>query len=212
MIYEIITRIIDIIVSIFAIIIFSPVMLITAILIMIDSKGPILADVPERVGKNYQPFKFYKFRSMIVAAHTILKEDPKYSKLYREYKKNSYKLKNDPRVTKVGKSIRKYSIDEFPQFFNILKGDMSLVGPRAYYFDELEYYISQNPEVEEDIAIITSIKPGLTGVWQISGRSEISFDKRIKIDLEYAKMRSIKKNVVILFKTPFAVFSRRGAY
>ncbi|MHB8362834.1 MAG: sugar transferase [Patescibacteria group bacterium] len=212
MIYEIVTRIIDIIVSIFAIIIFSPIMLITAILIMVDSKGPILADVPERVGRNYQPFKFYKFRSMVVSAHTMLKEDPRYSKLYKEYKKNSYKLKNDPRVTKVGKFIRKYSIDEFPQFFNILKGDMSLVGPRAYYFDELEYYISQNPEVEDDIAIITSIKPGLTGVWQISGRSEISFDKRIKIDLEYAKMRSIKRNVIILFKTPFAVFSKRGAY
>jgi lipopolysaccharide/colanic/teichoic acid biosynthesis glycosyltransferase len=212
MIYEIVTRIIDIIVSIFAIVIFSPIMLITAILIMVDSKGPILADVPERVGRNYQPFKFYKFRSMVVSAHTMLKEDPRYSKLYKEYKKNSYKLKNDPRVTKVGKFIRKYSIDEFPQFFNILKGDMSLVGPRAYYFDELEYYISQNPEVEDDIAIITSIKPGLTGVWQISGRSEISFDKRIKIDLEYAKMRSIKRNVIILFKTPFAVFSKRGAY
>ncbi len=212
MVYEIVTRIIDIIVSIFAIIIFSPIMLITAILIMIDSKGPILADVPERVGRNYQPFKFYKFRSMVVSAHTMLKEDPKYSKLYKEYKKNSYKLKNDPRVTKVGKFIRKYSIDEFPQFFNILKGDMSLVGPRAYYFDELEYYISMNPEVEEDIAIITGIKPGLTGVWQISGRSEISFDKRIKIDLEYAKMRSIKRNIIILFKTPFAVFSKRGAY
>ncbi len=212
MIYEIVTRIMDIIVSIFAIIIFSPIMLITAILIMVDSKGPILADVPERVGRNYQPFKFYKFRSMVVSAHTMLKEDPRYSKLYKEYKRNSYKLKNDPRVTKIGKFIRKYSIDEFPQFFNILKGDMSLVGPRAYYFDELEYYISQNPEVEEDIAIITSIKPGLTGVWQISGRSEISFDKRIKIDLEYAKMRSIKRNIIILFQTPFAVFSKRGAY
>ena len=210
--FNIVKRTLDIILSLIAIIILSPFFIIISLLIIIDTPGPIFADIPPRVGKGYKPFKMYKFRSMVQNAHEILRQNPKFAKLFEDYKKGSYKLKNDPRVTKIGKFIRKYSIDEFPQFFNILKGDMSLVGPRAYYFDELEYYISQNPEVEEDIAIITSIKPGLTGVWQISGRSEISFDKRIKIDLEYAKMRSIKRNVIILFKTPFAVFSKRGAY
>ncbi len=212
MFYRITIRFFDIIGSLFTIIIFSWLMIIIAIAIKIDSKGPIFADTPERVGLNYSPFKFYKFRSMIQNAHTLLKTDKRFKKFYMEYKKNNYKLKNDPRVTKVGKFIRKYSLDELPQFFNVLKGDMSLVGPRAYYFDELEYYISRDRKFKKDIEIITSIKPGITGVWQVSGRSEIPFDKRIKIDLEYASECSIKNYFLILLKTPFVVFSRKGAY
>jgi lipopolysaccharide/colanic/teichoic acid biosynthesis glycosyltransferase len=198
--------------SLVAILLFSWLMIIISILIKLDSVGPILADTPERVGKNYKPFKFYKFRSMIQNAHELLKTDKRFKKIYMEYKQNNYKLKNDPRITKVGKLIRKYSLDELPQFFNVLKGDMSLVGPRAYYFDELEYYISKDKNFKKDIEIITSIKPGITGIWQVSGRSEIPFDKRIKIDLEYASSHSIWNYFLILLKTPFAVFSKRGAY
>ena len=212
MLYKVFTRILDIIISIIAIIVFSPLMIVIAILIKIETRGPVFADVPERVGLHYKPFKFYKFRSMIVNAHSLLREDPKYKKLYDEYKNNNYKLKDDPRVTKVGKFIRKYSIDELPQFFNVFLGDMSIVGPRAYYFDELEFYMKSNPDFKRHIQEITSIKPGITGVWQISGRSEIPFDKRIEIDLEYSRNKSIRKNLVIIFKTPFAVLLKRGAY
>ena len=212
MFYKVFTRILDIIISIFAIIIFSPLMIFVAIAIKLESKGPIFADVPHRVGLHYRPFRFYKFRSMIVNAHNIIREDPKYKKLYDEYRNNNYKLESDPRVTGVGRFIRKYSIDEIPQFFNVFLGDMSLVGPRAYYFDELEFYIKSNPAYKNDIVEITNIKPGITGVWQISGRSKISFDKRIAIDLEYSRSKSIRKNLIILFKTPFAVLSKKGAY
>ncbi len=207
-----IIRFLDILGSIVALIIFSPFMIIIIIAIKIDTKGPVFADTPERVGLHYKPFKFYKFRSMIQNAHTILKTDPKYKDIYEEYKKNNYKLKNDPRITKVGKFIRKYSLDELPQFINVLKGDMSLVGPRAYYFDELDYYIAKKKKFKKDIQIITSIKPGITGVWQVSGRSNIPFDKRIQIDLEYAMNYSIKQYFLILLKTPMAVFSKKGAY
>ena len=115
---------------------------------------------------------------MVQNAHEILEKNPK---LLEEYKKNSYKIFNDPRVTRVGKFIRKYSIDEFPQFFNILKGDMSLVGPRAYYPYELEEQQKNYPASRKYVKVILSGKPGLTGVWQVTGRSEINFDKRIEM-------------------------------
>ena len=212
MFYKIFTRALDIVISIIAIIVFSPLMLVIAIWIKFDSQGPVFADVPYRVGLDYIPFRIYKFRSMVVNAHNILREDSKYKKLYLEYKNNNYKLKNDPRITKIGKFIRKYSIDEIPQFLNVFLGEMSLVGPRAYYFDELEFYMKSNPDFKKHIKEITSVKPGITGVWQVSGRSEIPFDKRIEIDLEYSRSKSIRKNLVILFKTPFAVLLKKGAY
>ena len=212
MFYKIFTRVLDIVISIIAIIVFSPLMLVIAVWIKFDSQGPVFADVPDRVGLDYIPFRIYKFRSMVVNAHNILREDSKYKKLYLEYKNNNYKLKNDPRITKIGKFIRKYSIDEIPQFLNVFLGEMSLVGPRAYYFDELEFYMKSNPDFKKHIKEITSVKPGITGIWQVSGRSEIPFDKRIEIDLEYSRSKSIKKNLVILFKTPFAVLLKKGAY
>src|SRR3990167_7099419 len=144
--YEILKRLIDVILSSILIVIFSPIILLVAIAIKLDSPGPILADTPERVGKGGKLFKMYKFRSMIENAHVILRENPKFSQLLAEYKKGSYKLKDDPRVTKVGKFIRRHSLDEVPQFFNVLKGDMSLVGPRAYYPDELRDQQKKYPD------------------------------------------------------------------
>src|ERR1700690_555408 len=134
--YELTKRLMDIIFSSLLIVIFSPVIILVSIAIKLDSKGPILADTPERVGKGGRPFKMYKFRSMIENAHEILRENPKFSKFYDQYKKGSYKLKDDPRITRVGHFIRKHSLDEVPQLVNILNGEMSLVGPRAYYPDE----------------------------------------------------------------------------
>src|ERR1035437_1084607 len=209
--YELGKRLMDIGCASILIVIFSPVILIVAIAIKLDSSGPIFADVPCRVGKRGQPFKMYKFRSMIENAHDILRENPKFEKLYVKYKKNSFKLKDDPRITKVGHFIRRHSIDEVPQFFNILKGDMSLVGPRAYYPDELKEQQGQYPQTQKAVSMVLSIKPGVTGYWQVSGRSEINFDKRIEMDATYVKKRSIIYDLWIILKTPWAMISGQGA-
>lgn len=209
--YEIIERLIDIVFSIVLIIFFLPAIIIIAIAIKLDSKGPILAETPQRVGKKGKLFKMYKFRSMVEDAHEMLRKNPEYSKLYDVYKKGSYKLKNDPRITRVGEFIRKHSLDEIPQFFNILKGEMGVVGPRAYYPDELREQQKKYPGTLKSVKIVLSVKPGLTGYWQVSGRSEINFDKRIEMDAQYVKKSNIRYNLWIIAKTPWAMISGRGA-
>lgn len=209
--YDSTKRIIDIVFSIIIIILFSPIILIVAIAIKLESSGPILADTPVRVGKGGRTFKMFKFRSMIQNAHLLLREDPSYSELYKLYKKGSYKLKYDPRITGVGKFIRKHSLDELPQFFNVLKGEMSIVGPRAYYPDELEEQQNKYPHTRQAVKIVLSAKPGITGYWQVTGRSEINFDKRIQMDADYAKKRSLIYDLVIILKTPWAMLTGKGA-
>lgn len=209
--YEIAKRLLDIIFSAMLLIIFLPLMIIIAVLIKFDSKGPVLADTPERVGKNGTLFKMYKFRSMVQNAHEMLRENPRYAKLFDRYKKGSYKLKDDPRITGVGRFIRKHSLDEVPQLLNVLKGEMSLVGPRAYYPDELREQQKKYPNTKESVKIVLSIRPGITGHWQVSGRSEINFDKRIEMDAEYVKRRSILYDLWIIAKTPWAMVSGKGA-
>ncbi len=209
--YDTSKRILDILVALIALILFSPVILITAIAIRMDSEGPIFADTPARVGKDGKPFRMFKFRSMIENAHDVLTHDPKYKKLFEEYKSGNYKLKNDPRITKVGKFIRKYSIDEIPQFLNVLAGDMSVVGPRAYYPDELVQQQKNYPKTKKAVNVVMSVKPGITGVWQVSGRSAINFDKRIELDAQYALKRSIWFDMIIIARTPIAMLSGKGA-
>src|SRR3989344_7000822 len=140
MIYDFFKRVIDIIGATIGIIIFSPILFLTMIFIRFNSKGPVLAPTPMRVGKDGKLFYMFKFRSMYENAHDMLHNDPRFKDLLARYKKNSYKLSvgEDPRITGVGKFIRKTSLDELPQFINIIKGEMSLVGPRAYYPFELE--------------------------------------------------------------------------
>lgn len=208
MVYDFLKRLMDIVGSLLGLIILSPILILVAIAIKLDSPGPIMADTPMRAGKDGKLFSIYKFRSMVQNAHEILEKNPK---LLEEYKKNSYKIFNDPRVTKVGKFIRKFSIDEFPQFFNIFKGEMSLVGPRAYYPYELEEQQEKYPESRKYVKVILSGKPGLTGVWQVTGRSEINFDKRVKMDAGYVKRRSIFYDFWLILKTIPAVISGRGA-
>lgn len=209
--YELTKRLIDIVFSSILIVIFSPVIVLVSIAIKLDSNGPVLADTPERVGKAGRLFKMYKFRSMVQNAHEILRENPEFAKLYEKYKKDSYKLKDDPRITKVGHFIRRHSLDEVPQLFNILKGDMSLVGPRAYYPDELKGQQEEYPKTRDSVKIVLSIRPGLTGYWQVSGRSEINFDKRIEMDAKYVRKRSILYDIWIILKTPWVVISGKGA-
>lgn len=192
-------------------IIFLPICLGVALAIKLDSRGPVLADTPDRVGQNGRLFKLYKFRSMIVNAHRLLRSDPRLAKLYSEYRRNSYKLRRDPRVTGVGRFIRKHSLDEIPQLINVLKGEMSLVGPRPYYPDELVEQQRKYPHTKELVKIVLSAKPGITGYWQVSGRSEVNFDKRIKMDADYVKKRSLTLDITILLKSPWAMVSGKGA-
>ncbi len=211
MTYNLLKRSIDIVASLVILVIFSPIFLIMPILIKMDSQGPVFADTPKRVGRNKKLFKMYKFRSMICNAHQLLKTDPKFKEVYDEYKKNSYKLKSDPRITRVGKFLRRFSIDELPQIFNVLRGEMSIVGPRAYYSDELENQQKIYPETRQYVKQIMEAKPGITGFWQVTGRSDINFDKRVKMDADYVKEKSVLNDIAIIFKTPWAMLSGKGA-
>jgi lipopolysaccharide/colanic/teichoic acid biosynthesis glycosyltransferase len=188
-----------------------PVCLATAIAIKIDSRGPILADVPPRVGKNRQPFKIFKFRSMIPNAHQMIRQDPKLKKIFAELKKNNFKLKNDPRITRVGRFIRKYSIDELPQLINVLKGEMSFVGPRPYYADELAEYEKRFPQTKTLIKETLTVKPGITGLWQVSGRSDVNFEERITLDAKYARRKNLIDDILIVVKSPWVVLTGKGA-
>lgn len=213
MLYDFTKRFMDIVLSLVGIIALSPVLILTSLAIKLDSPGPVLADTPKRVGKNGKLFRMYKFRSMFVGAHDILHNDPKYKELLEKYKKNSYKLDmdEDPRITRIGKFIRITSLDELPQLLNILKGEMSIIGPRAYYPFELEEQQIKYPSSRKYVKVILSGKPGLSGVWQVSGRSEINFDKRVEMDAYYVQRKSLLYDIYIILKTIPAVLTGRGA-
>lgn len=194
-------RVMDIIISLIGIIITSPIMLITAIAIKLDSKGPVLFK-QQRVGQNGRTFYMYKFRSMCQDAE----EKKKDLLSQNEMDGFMFKMKDDPRVTRVGKFIRKTSIDELPQFFNVLHGEMSVVGTRPPTVDEVSNYKrSQWRRI--------SIKPGITGMWQISGRNDITdFDKVVELDLRYIDNWTIVMDMMIILKTVGVLFKRKGAY
>lgn len=204
-------RMMDIVLSLILLVIFIIPAVIVSICIKFSSKGPIFADVPERIGEHGTKFKMYKFRSMIENAHTLLTTDPSFKELYDQYKKGSYKLYDDPRVTAVGRFIRKHSLDEIPQLINVLKGDMSLIGPRAYYPDELKEQQKKFPHAQKLVTKVLSVKPGITGLWQVSGRSEINFGERIVIDAQYVDKLSLKNDIIIILKTPYVMLTGKGA-
>lgn len=207
MLYEMIKRVLDIVLAAVLIIVFSPIFIVAAVAILMESPG-VLFFTPVRVGKDGKLFKMYKFRSMVENAEEILHSN---KNLLDEYKKNSYKLPHDPRITRVGRFIRKYSIDEMPQFLNVLKGEMSIVGPRAYLPNELIEQQKVYPDTKKYVKSLLFVKPGITGFWQVSGRSEINFDKRIQMDAEYAEKRSICYDIWIIAKTPMAMITGKGA-
>ena len=201
---RIMKRIFDIVVTVCGGIFILPFMLIIAIIIYLDSGGPIIYK-QKRVGRNGKEFNFYKFRSMVKNADTILEE---YLNTHEDEKKEwqkNFKLKNDPRVTKIGKIIRKTSIDELPQLWNVLIGDMSLVGPRPLLPNEVERYSSYI----EDYKLVL---PGLTGVWQVSGRSDTTFEERVIMDSWYIHNWSVWIDIVYLLKTVLVVVKSKGAY
>lgn len=206
--FNIFKRILDIISSIVLMIIFSPIFLITAILIKITSPGPIFFK-QKRVTKGSKEFWMYKFRSMYTGDNDKrLREN--YPELWKKYKDGGWKLpmSEDPRITPIGKIIRASSIDEFPQLVNVLKGEMSLVGPRAYREEELQEYEKKYPNTKKYINDIRSVKPGITGLWQTSGRNELNFEQRAKLDSKYIRNQSIRQELLIILKTPMSMISR----
>lgn len=200
-IYLLTKRLIDIIGSIFGIILLSFLFIIVAILIKIeDPKGSVIFS-QKRAGLNGKEFKMYKFRSMVWNAEEKLAELLKYN----EVSGAMFKMKDDPRITRVGRIIRKTSIDELPQLFNVLKGDMSLVGPR--------------PPLPREVALYTDydkqrlmVLPGCTGLWQVSGRNNIGFEEMVELDLTYIKNRNFFYDIKLLFKTVAILFNNKGAY
>jgi len=208
-------RAMDISGSITALVIFSPIFLIVPLLIRCTSKGPVLFK-QERIGQFEKKFMFLKFRTMCVNNDSSIHQEY-ITKLIREQKRHAankgngdktciYKMKDDPRITPIGRFLRKMSLDEFPQFINVLKGEMSLVGPRPPIPYELDNYdIWHKRRVLE-------IKPGITGLWQVKGRSRTTFDEMVRLDLKYAREWSLWLDTKILFQTPKAVLNGKGAY
>ena len=198
-------RIFDILFSTFALFITFPLFMTLAIIIRLSSPGPIIY-AHKRVGRGGEPFYCFKFRSMYEDADLRLKEILKQNpSLAMEWEKN-HKLKNDPRITPIGRFLRNTSFDELPQFLNILKGDLSVVGPRPVVEAELKKHF------KEKASKILSIRPGLTGLWQVSGRSDISYEQRIALDEKYVENQSLMLDVTLVLKTIPAMMMRKGAY
>jgi lipopolysaccharide/colanic/teichoic acid biosynthesis glycosyltransferase len=203
--YQVQKRILDLVVATMLALAFLPVWIIVPILILFDSGRPIIFR-HKRVGKDGKEFYLYKFRSMVPNADDILHKQDK--KLLEEFKKADWKLENDPRITRLGKVLRSLTIDEFPQLYNVFRGEMSMIGPRAYLKRELTEQGERYPETQPLIDKIISVKPGITGPWQTSGRNEVPFTTRAKLDADYAVRQSIGYDLQILFKTPKAMLSK----
>lgn len=197
--YKVSKRALDVIASFLGLVILSPILLIVAILIKLESKGPAIF-AQSRIGLNGKEFKMYKFRSMVQNAEELKEKLAKQN----EMSGPMFKIKNDPRVTKVGKFIRKTSIDELPQLLNILKGDMTLVGPRPSLPREVEKF-------ESWMLKRLDVKPGLTCYWQVSGRNNIDFYEWMKLDLKYVNDMSFWLDIKLIFKTVAVLFGDKNA-
>lgn len=199
-VYKAVKRVMDIVLSLLALVCLSPVFVITAIAIMLEDGGsPFFTQM--RAGKDMKPFRFYKFRSMYVNADEKLKDLLKEN----EQTGHAFKIKNDPRITKVGKFIRRFSIDELPQLINILKGDMSIVGPRPildWQMEECDFHDKQR----------LTVQPGLTCYWQVGGRASIEWEEWVELDLDYIEDMSLWTDIKMIVKTIPAVFGSQGAY
>lgn len=199
-VYEICKRTIDIIGAGLGLILLSPIIAVVACAVKVTSKGPVFFS-QKRVGKNGELFEMYKFRSMVVNAEE-LKENLEEQ---NEMSGPMFKIKDDPRVTKVGKFIRKTSIDELPQLWNVLKGDMSLVGPRPSLPKEVEQF-------DNWMFKRLTVRPGLTCYWQVSGRNNIDFEDWMKLDIKYVEQRNLWIDIKLIFKTVFVLFGDKNAH
>ena len=204
--YSFIKNFFDLLFAFFVLIFGFPFFLIIALLIKLSSRGPIFF-LQERIGKNKKPFKCMKFRTMHPEAQDILKNLITNNEILRKEFEETHKLKNDPRITNIGKFLRKTSLDEIPQFLNVLKLDMSIVGPRPIVKEEIKKYGSS-------ISKIISIKPGITGLWQVSGRNNLSYKRRVALDNLYVNNINFLIDIRIIFRTLGVIIfpSDRGAY
>ena len=204
--YKIIKAFFDFVFSIIFLIVCLPVLIIISLLIKLNSRGPILY-TQKRLGKNNTLFRCIKFRTMHPEAKDILKNLLTKNSLIRKEFEETYKIKNDPRITTVGKFLRKTSLDELPQFINVLRGDMSIVGPRPIVKEE-------KPKYGKNLKKVLSVKPGITGLWQVSGRNNLTYKTRVMLDLNYVRNLSFIMDLRILIRT-FGVIIfplDRGAY
>jgi lipopolysaccharide/colanic/teichoic acid biosynthesis glycosyltransferase len=199
-------RLFDIIFSLLVLVLCAPVYLVLAVAIACTSSGSIFY-IQERVGKNYRHFGCIKFRTMIPDADRLLDEMMAQSEDLRQEFSENFKLKQDPRITKIGKFLRTTNLDEFPQFINVLKGEMSVVGPRPLVPEEIVRYGTK-------IDRVLTIRPGLTGLWQVSGRNDIPYEQRIDIDVSYVRRRNFWLDLRIIFKTILLTLlpKNNGAY
>jgi lipopolysaccharide/colanic/teichoic acid biosynthesis glycosyltransferase len=193
-------RVLDLVLAVVGITASLPIIAFLAVLVVLDSPGPPFYR-RSMAGREAQPFWMLKLRTMVVDADRIIESDPA---LYSEWRQN-HKLKNDPRITRLGYFLRKYSLDELPQFLNVLRGEMSVIGPRPLAPSGVEDF----GEVKD---IILSVRPGLTGLWQVSGRQETTLAQRIELDIWYIEHASVWLDLKILWRTVFEVLHGRGAY
>ncbi len=198
--YLLVKRIMDVTLTLLVMPFLAPIFLLIAFLIKLEYPNAPVIFAQVRTGKNGQRFKMYKFRSMVPNAEKMKLD----LAALNELKWPDFKITNDPRVTRLGRILRKTSLDELPQLINVLKGEMSLVGPRPTSFAPETYDLWETERLD--------VVPGLTGLWQIGGRGEIEFDERLRLDIAYIKHRSLWLDIQILFRTVWAVFSQRGAY
>ena len=196
----------DIVFSLAVLTLGSPVLLLLGLLVKVTSRGPVFY-VQQRVGRGYRSFGCIKFRTMRRDADKVLSAVLAQSPDLEEEFRNDFKLRNDPRITRLGKFLRRSSLDELPQFLNVLRGEMSVVGPRPIVRNELPRYGDRMDEV-------LAVRPGLTGLWQVSGRNNLSYEKRVKLDLSYARHRSLRMDLKIIARTFLVILDPRdrGAY
>ncbi|MBW4329923.1 sugar transferase [Stakelama sp. CBK3Z-3] len=197
-------RVIDVLVSVIAIIFFAPLMVIIALLVFAADPGPVLF-AHKRIGRGGREFPCLKFRSMAVDADERLRELLRIDATAREEWARDHKLRNDPRITGIGGFLRKSSLDELPQLFNVLRGDMSLVGPRPIVHAEAERY-------GRYLIDYCAVRPGITGLWQVSGRNDVTYRRRVAMDVTYSRKRSTKMNLRILAITVPSVVLAKGSY
>lgn len=202
-----IKRIMDIFIGLTGLIVLFPLMVFIGLAIKVFDGGDIIYS-QMRVGQYRKRFRIYKFRTMVEDADAILFRS---HDLYQQARSGSHKIENDPRITFLGRFLRKYSLDEVPQFYNVLRGEMSFVGPRAYRPDELEKYETENPRDQKFLEALTSVKPGITGLWQVNGRSTVSFEERVRLEALYSQKISLMIDLLIILKTPLAVLRAKGA-
>jgi exopolysaccharide production protein ExoY len=200
-IYEFSKRVLDTVLTVIALPLVIPTLIVVSLAVRCSSRGPILFR-QTRVGRYGRSFTCLKFRTMVKDAHRILADDPE---LATEFAR-AYKIRHDPRTTRIGSMLRKLSLDELPQLWNVIRGEMSLVGPRPLLADELR--TKYGPAASQ----VLSVRPGLTGLWQVSGRSATSYEERVQLDVSYVERQSLHLDLWIIARTPIAVLTMRGAH